>query len=338
MIRPRPSFFAHLHPPTIPAREARFTYTFGLGGISLLLFLVLGVTGVIEMFLYVPTPQVAHESVRQITYLAPFGWLLRNLHFWAGQLMVGTVILHMARVVFSGGYKARRFNWLIGAVLLSLTLLLDFTGYVLRWDQDTIWAFVVGTNLVRSVPGIGPGLYRFLVGGETLAAPALLRFYTWHVLGLAGLALVFITWHIFRVRRDGGISHRKTDAPRIRRDRLIRTEVTAMLLTLAGLLALSLLADAPLGPPGDPATPATAPRAPWFFLWVQELLRFGSPFVAGVLVPLLVLLVVAALPYALDRNDEGVAEWFNRPGRLAQIVFLVILVGLIILTFRGSAR
>lgn len=337
MTRPRPSFFAHLHPPTIPAREARFTYTFGLGGISLLLFLVLGITGVIEMFLYVPLPEGAHESVRQITYLAPYGWLLRNLHFWAGQFMVGAVILHMARVMFSGGYKARRFNWLIGTTLLFLTLVLDFTGYVLRWDQDTIWAFVVGTNLIRSVPGVGPGVYRFLVAGDAIGAAALLRFYTWHVLGLAGLALIFITWHIFRIRRDGGISHRKT-AERIRRERLIRTEVTAMLLILAGLLAVSLLADAPLGLPGDPTAPTAVPRAPWFFLWVQELLRFGSPFVVGVLVPLLVLLVVAVLPYTLDRSDEGVAEWFNRPGRFAQIAFLVILVGLLILTLRGSAR
>jgi len=240
-------------------------------------------------------------------------------------------------VVFSGGYKARRFNWLIGVALLLLTLLLDFTGYVLRWDQDTIWAFVVGTNLIRSVPGIGPGLYRFLVAGEAIAAPALLRFYTWHVLGLAGVAAALITWHIFRVRRDGGISRRMT-TPRVKRAQLIRTEVTAMLLALAGLLALSLAVDAPLGPPGDPTGLAAAPRAPWFFLWVQELLRIGMPFVAGVMVPLLVLLIIVALPYALDRSDAGMAVWFNRPGRLAQIVFVFVVVVLLILTLRGATR
>lgn len=337
MTRRRPSFYAHLHPPTLPAREARFLYTFGLGGISLLLFLVLGITGVIEMFLYVPTPESAHESVRQITYLAPFGWVLRNLHFWAGQLLVGTVILHMARVVFSGGYKARRPNWLIGIALLLFTLLLDFTGYVLRWDQDTIWAFVVGTNLIKSVPAIGPGLYRFLMGGDVIGAPALLRFYTWHVWGLAGVALAFVTWHIFRVRRDGGISHVRATL-RVGRDQLIRMEVTAMLLILALLLGLSLVADAPLSAPASPTALAATPRAPWFFLWVQELLRLGSPFVAGVLAPLLVLAVTAGLPYTLDRSNEGVAIWFNRQGRLAQIVFLAILVTLIVLTFRGVAR
>ncbi len=337
MTQRRPNFFHHLHPPTIPAREARFTYTFGLGGISLLLFLVLSVTGLIEMFLYVPTPEGAHESIRQITYLAPFGWLLRNMHFWAGQLMVGTVILHMARVVLSGGYKARRTNWLIGTLLLFLTLMLDFSGYVLRWDQDTAWAFMVGTNLIKAIPGIGPGLYRFVVGGEMVAAPALLRFYTWHVLGLASLALIFVGWHIFQIRRDGGIAH-SAPTPRLSRSRLVQTEVIAMLLTLAALVGLSLSANAPLGPPVDPNALITSPHAPWFFLWVQELLRIWSPFVAGVLLPLLILIALALLPYTLDRSEAGAARWFNRPGRVAQVAFLTVLIGLTALTIRALMR
>jgi len=221
MSNRRPNFFYHLHPPTIPAREARPFYTFGLGGISLLLFLVLGITGILEMFIYVPTPEGAHESIRTITYLAPHGWLLRNMHFWAGQLMVGTVILHMARVVLSGGYKSRRLNWLIGVALLFLTFVLNFTGFVLRWDQDTAWALMVGTNLIASIPAIGPVLHDFLIGGQSVGAPALLRFYTWHVLALPLVAAVLTTWHIFRIRRDGGISNRNP-TPRVGRDQLVR--------------------------------------------------------------------------------------------------------------------
>ena len=337
MSNRRPNFFAHLHPPTIPAREIRPFYTFGLGGISLLLFLVLGITGVIEMFIYVPTPEGAHESIRQITYLAPYGWLLRNMHFWAGQLMVGTVILHMARVVLSGGYKSRRLNWLIGVALLFLTLVLDFTGFVLRWDQDTAWALMVGTNLIKSVPGVGTVLHDFLIGGESVGAPALLRFYTWHVLALALVAAALTSWHIFRVRRDGGISH-VASTPRANREQLLRTEIIAMLLTLAILTGLSVLVDAPLGPPADPTALVAEPKAPWFFLWIQELLRIASPFLAGVLVPILVLLVLSLLPYTLDRSQEGVAVWFNKQGRIAQLVFLVILVGCIALTLRGVMR
>jgi quinol-cytochrome oxidoreductase complex cytochrome b subunit len=338
MTQRRPNFYYHLHPPTIPAREAGATYTFGLGGISLLLFVVLGITGVIEMFIYVPVPGLAHESIRQITFRAPYGWLLRNMHYWAGQLMVGTVVLHMARVVLSGGYKAgRRANWLIGVALLFLTLILNFTGFVLRWDQDTAWALMVGTNLVAGIPGIGPSLYRFVVGGTAIGAAALIRFYTWHVLGLALPALLLTTWHLFRVRRDGGISHRQR-TPRVARERLVRSEVAAALLTMAALLGLSLLIDAPLAPPADPTALVAEPKAPWFFLWVQELLRVASPFLAGVLVPLLVLVVLGILPYGLDRSDKGMAEWFNRPGRLAQLVFLAVLVGTVLLTLRGALR
>jgi quinol-cytochrome oxidoreductase complex cytochrome b subunit len=337
MSQRRPNFFYHLHPPTIPAREVRFTYTFGLGGISLLLFIVVGITGLIEMFLYVPTPEAAHESVRQITFLAPYGWLLRNLHFWSGQLMVGTVVLHMARVVLSGGYKGRRLNWLIGVVLLFMTLVLDFTGYVLRWDQDTAWALMVGTNLIKEIPGIGPPLYGLLVGGETIGAAALLRFYTWHVLGLALPALVFVTWHLFRVRRDGGISA-AARTPRVDRSRLVRTEILAMLLTLVALVGLSVVADAPLGPPPDPTAVITEPLAPWFFRWIQELLRIASPFLAGILIPTVILLVLAVLPYTFDRSAEGQAQWFNRPGRAAQIAFLVILFGVLALILRATLR
>ena len=337
MTPKRPNFYYHLHPPTIPAREVRFSYTFGLGGISLALFLLLGITGIIEMFVYVPTLEGAHETIRQITYLAPAGWLLRNIHFWGGQLMVGTVCLHMARVALSGGYKGRRLNWLIGIALLLLTLVLDFSGFVLRWDQDTAWALMVGTKLAESIPGIGPALYRAMVGGEAIGSPAILRIYTWHVLGLALPAALLSTWHLFRVRRDGGISH-SAGAPRVDRGHLVRMEVVALLLTLAAVVGLSLLVDAPLGPPADPTALVDKPHAPWFFLWIQELLRFGSVFVAGVLVPAIILLVLAGLPYVLDRSDQGTAVWLNRPGRWLQVVFLLTALAVVLLTLRGAVR
>jgi quinol-cytochrome oxidoreductase complex cytochrome b subunit len=335
--RQRPNFFYHIHPPTIPAREARFLYTYGLGGISLLLFLILVLTGILEMFIYVPTPQDAPGTLREITYAAPFGWLLRNVHFWAGQLMVGSVVLHMARVVLSGGYKGRRLNWLIGLALLVLTLFLDFTGYVLRWDQDTGWALRVGTNLIKEIPWIGPTLYRALVGGVAVGGATLLRFYAWHIFGLVLAAFVLIGWHIFRVRRDGGISSQMR-APRVSRDQLVRTEAIAALLTLAALIGLSLVADAPLGPPADPSALAKEPQAPWFFLWVQELLRFAPPFLAGVLVPVAVLLLLGLLPFALDPHKAGVGQWFNRSGRRAQIVFLAVALVVVLLTLRGVSR
>ena len=329
----RPNFFYHLHPPTIPEREARFRYSFGLGGISLFLFLVLIVTGVLLAFFYIPTPEGAFASIQVLTYQVPFGWLARNLHYWAAQAMVVVVALHMLRVIFTSAYKVpRRTNYLIGVALLAGTLLLDFTGYALRWDDGTRWALVVGTNLVKETPLIGPALYAMIVGGTEIGAATTIRFYAWHILGLAVPLIILVGWHGFKVRHDGGISHRPRQgdpAPRIDRARLVRTETVAMLLVMAALLVVSVLVSAPLGAAAD--LPGQA-QAPWFFLWVQALLRLIPPAWAGVLIPLGLLAVLIAIPYWIDRRPEGVAEWFHRSGRVAHIIVILMFAGLILLT------
>lgn len=338
----RPNFFEHLHPPTIPAREARFGYTLGLGGMSLLLFLSLIVTGVPLMFVYVPTAVSAANSIRTITYIAPFGWLLRNLHYWATVLLLLTASLHLLRVVFSGSYKKpRQFNWLLGLLILLFSLLLSFSGYVLRWDVDTYGALTVGTHIMQQVPVIGNWLYRLLVGGPDISDTTLVRFYTWHTLGLVVPVLLLMGWHAFRVRRDGGISHRQADAtppkpPRISRRELVQREGIAALAVLCLLFLLSIFWDAPLAPPVGPfagsLTETTHIAAPWFFLWIQALLRLWPPLWAGVLVPLAVVLLLALLPWVLDRRAEGTAVWFHPSGRWAQIIVGVITIGIIILT------
>ncbi len=332
----RPNFFYHLHPPTVPKRESSFRYTFGLGGISVLLFLVLAATGLLLTFFYVPTPERAAESVQIIAYQVPFGWLVRNLHYWAAQWMVIVVALHLLRVIFTGAYKLpRQTNYVIGLALLVGTLLLDFTGYVLRWDDGTHWALVVGTNLVKSIPLIGDTLYQSIVGGSQIGAATTVRFYGWHLFGLAVPALILIVWHGFKVRRDGGISHQPRlgdHAPRIDRGQLVRTETAAALIVLAALILISIVLPAPIGPPADLPTRAAETQAPWFFLWVQALLRSLSPFVAGILIPIGVLAALLIIPYGIDRSTAGVAVWFNRPGRIAQIVAIALFVGLIVLT------
>ena len=255
----RPSFFEHLHPPTIPARESRLAYTFGLGGMSLFLFLTLIVSGVPLMFVYVPTSASAAASIRTITFVAPYGWLLRNLHYWAAGLLLLTGGLHLLRVVFSSSYKQpRQFNWLLGLTILLLSLLLSFSGYVLRWDVDTYGALTVGTRLVQQVPVIGHWLYQLLVGGVEISDTTLVRFYTWHTLGLVVPVSLLIGWHAFRVRRDGGISHRAQvdaasgKAPRISRRELVQREGMAALALLCLLVFLSLFWNAPLALPVNP--------------------------------------------------------------------------------------
>lgn len=343
----RPGFFEHLHPPTIPAREARWWYTFGLGGMALFLFAALLVTGIPLMFVYVPTTTGAPASIRVITFVTPYGWLLRNLHYWAGQLLLVVTTLHLLRVVFTGAYKRpRRFNWLLGVGLLASLLLLNFTGYVLRWDADTNWALTVGVNLVRDMPLVGAWFYEALVGvpagGPGIPGDmTVVRFYSWHVVGLAIPAVFLIGWHLFRVRRDGGISRRDVAGPRperIHRGELVRREMIAMLALAALLFALALLFEAPLGAAVDPLVGQEVAQAPWFFLWVQALLRLLPSQLAGVGIPLLILVLFALLPWVLDRSDDGVGQWFHRRGRLAQVVVIVVLSATALLTLWEALR
>ena len=124
--------------------------------------------------------------------------------------MVIVVVLHMLRVIFTGAYKLpRQTNYVIGIALLVGTLLLNFTGYVLRWDEGTHWALVVGTNLIKDIPLIGNTLYQISVGGSQIDTATTVRFYGWHLFGLTIPALILIVWHSFKVRRDGGISRQQ---------------------------------------------------------------------------------------------------------------------------------
>jgi quinol-cytochrome oxidoreductase complex cytochrome b subunit len=331
----RPNFFLHLHAPKIPKRESSFFYTFGLGGISLFLILILGVTGVLEVFYYVPSEAEANRSLQVITYLVPYGNLIRGLHFWAGQLLLGTTILHMLRVVLTGSYKPpRRFNWLLGSTLLLLVLFFNFTGFGLRWDTDVSWALLVGTNLLKTIPGIGDGLYQIVVGGSAIGEQTIVRFYGWHIYGLAIAAIVFVPWHIFRTRRDGGISSKKeaTPQPKISRNELIQKEIVAMFSVGILLLLLALYLPPGLEGAADFNNIPEDATAPWFFMWVQQLLEIGDALLMGVILPFILLLFIVLLPYLLDRSQAGVGAWFNREGRIAQIAAIIIILGIIALT------
>jgi quinol-cytochrome oxidoreductase complex cytochrome b subunit len=337
----RPSFFHHLHPPSIPVRQARFRHTLAAGGLAVFLALILAITGILEVFYYIPSPGEAALSIQTLTFLVPFGGLVRNLHYWAAQLLILVSAVHLLRVIFTGAYAPpRRFNYLLGMGLVVLVVLLDFTGYVLRWDEGIHFALVTGANLIKSIPLAGAGLYSILMGGSQPGPATLIRFYGWHIFGLALVALILVIWHIFRVRRDGGIAVpppplRETHE-RISRFELVRREVAAMLLASVGLLLLSVFFPAPLAAPiSAGSTMPEIVRAPWFFLWVQELLKLGSPFLWGVVVPLIVLTLLTLIPFIFpkpSRQEQG--HWFPRSNRLAQIFagfLILVLLGLTLL-------
>ncbi len=198
------NFFLHLYPVKVPARVLRIRYSFRLGFIASVLFVILVVTGVYLMFFYTPAVGSAYGDMQHLRTSVGFGQLVRNVHRWSAHLMVLVVVLHLARAFFAGAYKKpREFNWVLGVTLLLLTLGLSFTGYLLPWDQLSYWAVTVGTNLVQYVPLLGTWLQNLLIGGDQIGQATLLRFYALHVAVLPAALVLTLCLHIWRVRKDG---------------------------------------------------------------------------------------------------------------------------------------
>jgi len=198
------NFLLHIYPVKVRRDELQFRYSWFLGVASLTLFASLVVSGVYLMFFYVPSPTTAYGNIQVLQTQVGFGQFMRNVHRWSAHLMVIAVIAHMSRVFYRGAYKPpREFNWVIGVVLLLLTLLLSFTGYLLPWDQLAYWAITVGTSLAAFVPVIGDEVSRVLLGGPQVSSATLLRFYVLHVALLPALAVFVIAIHLWRWRKDG---------------------------------------------------------------------------------------------------------------------------------------
>lgn len=375
--------FLHLHPVKVRRHALRFTYTFGLGGITTLLFAILCATGILLMFYYVPSPERAYRSMQDLRYVVPYGTFLRNLHHWAAHAMIVTAALHMARVFFTGGFKGtRQFNWVVGVVLLVLTLGFSFTGYLLPWDQLAYWAITVGTNMAAAVPLLGRPIRFVLLGGNVVGANALLRFYVLHCAVLPVLTLLFLAVHFWRVRKDGGISgpplpepapeegpartilgaapgrsyalvalpgavpeatpeeaRKSPDDTVMTCPHLVVREAAAAVIVIGVLLLLALGVNAPLEEAANPLKTPDPAKAPWYFLGLQEIVSWSSPFIGGVLVPALMVLALVAIPY-LRPSRDGIGVWFHPSRRRALIAFaaalgvnvLLILVGMF---FRG---
>jgi quinol-cytochrome oxidoreductase complex cytochrome b subunit len=201
----------HLHPVKIKRHGLKLTYTFCLGGLSFFLFILLTITGIFLMFFYRPVADIgsaqAYADMQSIRTSVLFGDLVRNIHRWGAHLMVFTVTLHMARVFYTGAYKPpREFNWVVGVILLFLTLGLSFTGYLLPWDQLSRWAVAIAEGIAGYAPLIAEQSKFILLGGVEVGPDTLLRWYVLHVLALPFVLVIFLAVHFWRIRKDGGIS------------------------------------------------------------------------------------------------------------------------------------
>ena len=201
------NFFLHLHPVKVHRNSLKPTFTLGLGLISFFLFFILVVTGILLMFYYVPSTTQAYDRMLDLRGTVAFGIFLRNMHRWSAHGMVAVVFLHMCRVFLTGSYKPpREFNWVLGVLLLLITLFLSFTGYLLPWDQLAFWAITVGTSIASYAPLVGKEVKFILLGDATVGQEALLRFYVLHVAVLPAVLSLLVAIHFWRIRKDGGLS------------------------------------------------------------------------------------------------------------------------------------
>ncbi len=220
------NFFLHLHPVSIKKQGIALSFTWCMGGVTFFLFLVETITGVLLMFYYRPTLEWAFNDILALRDVTSMG-ILRELHRWAAHPKVNTHRQHKNREILTGRNKPpREFNWVIGVILLLLTLLLSFTGYLLPWDQLAIWAITVGSNMARATPFLGyegPGNQllnidgidmitnasdaRFgLLGARFVGEETLNRFYVLHCVAIPLAAALLMAIHFWRIRKDGGIS------------------------------------------------------------------------------------------------------------------------------------
>jgi len=386
------NFLLHWFPHKVSKRSASTRYSFWLGTLSAVLFLILIATGTVLMFLYVPSVERAYPSIKDLEYVVSFGRFLRASHRIAAHLMVAVVFLHMVRVFLTGAYRNgvlagqnRTLNWWIGLVMLVLTLLLSFTGYLLPWDQLAYWAVTVGTNIAKAMPIVGESVRFFLLGGHEINQNTLIRFYVLHCAFLPmGLGALFL-WHMWRIHKDGGLACRDhaaleqkaAAAPPVRSKTysllgitagrtaaveaalvddeaalmpsvpvLVRRILLVSLVILAVTAALALWVGAPLEEAANPLLTPNPAKAPWYFLWLQELVTIttvhlgdftiNGAFVGGILVPGLLFVAALLVPY-LDRSSRrAVGVWFHRERRWLDVAFLVACVVLIALIVVGT--
>lgn len=323
------SLVLHLHPSKVPVTTLKWTYTWGLGGLSALLVTILAVTGVFLEMNYTPRPETAYLNILALRSDTWFGDLLRNIHHWSANLLVVAAVLHLLRVFFTGGHRPpRELNWMLGVAMLLLVLVANFTGYLLPWDQLAYWAITVGTSILTYVPLVGSTLSRLLLGGPEVGAATLLNFYALHISFIPMGILGIMSFHFWRVRKDGGLTVPKApedaEAPKPERvttiPHLVRREGIFAMAWLAIILIFAMLVPAPLEGIANPAVSPNPAKAPWYFLGIQELLLHFHPLVGAILIPAVGLFGLFALPF-YDMTATSVGVYFrSRRGRYLSLL------------------
>jgi quinol-cytochrome oxidoreductase complex cytochrome b subunit len=374
------AFFAHIRPRYYERSSTKITHTFGLGFLAAFSFMIETITGLVLMVFYIPSQDQAYQSMVKIVSAVPFGQLMRDIHRVGAEVMVIVVALHMLRVYMTGSFKhPRQFTWVTGVVLLILTLGLSYSGYLLPWDQLAYWAVTIGTSMAKSAPPkefMGYISNLLLRGGDTIGQNGLLRFYLGHVILLPLLAIIFISVHYYRISRLHGISlpasEEESPDPAVRKaakekyDYLPDVLTKELLWTSIGVFAFVAFAafafHAPLEHHSDPFRTPLHTTAPWYFLWIQGMLKdpfllptlrwidntfglaivknfYDSPAVQGVIFPTVIFVILFAVPYIDEFWDRLWGRTSSRLGRNRKLGLSLgwLSVGLLVLfTYFGT--
>lgn len=334
----------HFRPALVAEKTLRFSLTWGLGGMAVVLVLLQLGTGLLLKFAFEPTPIGAYESIRSLQNDVLFGQLVRNLHHWCGNLLALVAFLHMLRVFLTGAFQSpRQFNWIIGLMMFGVVLAANFTGYLLPYDQLAYWAVTVSTGMLEYVPIIGAGLQEAIRGGREVGPATLRIFFAIHTALVPAVLLPLMGFHFWRIRKAGGLvvprrpdEEPVTDPVRVPvlPNLLLREMVTALVL-VAGVLMLAVFVNAPLQNPANPGLSPNPTKAPWYFAGLQELLLHLHPTFAVFIIPLLITVALIALPYVNYQADTRGIWFASHAGRrmavVAGIAALIITPFLILL-------
>ena len=385
------NFWLHWFPANVFRKSLSFSYSFWLGTISVVLFAILAITGIILMFYYIPSVERAYTSMKDLDFVISYGWLIRGVHRMAAQLMVAVVFFHMMRVFYTGAFKKspgggnRPLNWIVGVALFVLTLALSYTGYLLPMDQLAYWAMMIGSNVAGSIPLIGKYIKEVLIGGTIIGQNALIRFYVLHCAVLPALIFILIAYHMWRIRKDGGLasvdqvllrskkintepvstktysllgipkgmevnvftSSRMEEEDQIKTSpNLTRRFWLIAIFTLTVTILLAIFLKLPLEAPADTTMAPNPAKAPWYFLWLQELIAdttftiFGvtvnGAFLGGVIIPSILLFWLIAVPFLDKTPVENNGIWFPMERLTQNIIFSLIVIFVVTLIFVGA--
>jgi len=329
----------------VPRETASWFYVFGSAALTV--FVLQLVTGILLALVYVPSGAEAWNSLQVLNHQISLGWFIRALHGWGSNFMLAIVLIHMVQVFLFGAYKfPRELTWIVGVLLLLLTLGMAFTGQVLRFDQDAYWGLGIGASISSRIPLLGPWIVNLLLGGPIIAGSTLSRFFALHVFVIPGSLIAFVGLHLLLVLKLG-INEWPMPGRLVRRATYLKDyheltqkdgvpfvpDAIGKDLVFSSLILLAIAACAvtfgPFGPSGqpDPSIIQTVPRPDYFFLWLYAVLSLLPPSMetpALLIGPAIILLVLLTLPFV---SGEGEKSWRRRPIAVLTILLLAVALG-----------